>query len=255
MPNRITNQSDGSDSVRYLNASRETLVKTIEQFSSGWKVDRASDDPAALAISEQLRGRIASLNQEIEDTTAMIRKQETAESLLEEFRLQVRNLRAMIKEAMEATTGDGAREILQNAIAAAAQRYDYLARTASYDGTAFFDGSEGSAASLSSLAGIDVSTVDTARNSMAILEKAEAETYAAQVNVRAVEKGVLESRRAALEVTEANLTASESAIRGADTAEEIAVAVREELLLRSDLAMQSHADVNRPAVVSVLFGE
>jgi flagellin len=255
MPNRITNQSDGSDSVRYLNQSHEALLKTIEKLSSGWRVNRASDDPAALVISEQLRSRIASLNQEIENTTMMIRKYETAESVLGELRTQARSVRVMVEAASDVTTGDGARDILQTAVAAAAERYSYLVKTASYNGTVFFDGSEGSMASLSPLTGIDTSSPEAAVNSLRLLDQAEAELYAAQVDIGAVQKYELEARRATLEVTEANLTASEESIRGSDVALDVADMIREKLQMEADIAMMFHAGMNRRAIISILFGD
>lgn len=255
MPNRITNQSEGSDSVRHLNMSHEALLKSMERLSSGWRINRASDDPAALVISEQLRSRIASLNQEIENTTMMIRKYETAESVLGELRLQLRSLRVMVEAAADVTTGDGAREILQNAIAAATERYNHLIKTAAYNGAVFFDGSKGALASLSPLAGVDISSSEAARNSVGVLDQAETDLYAAQVDIGAIQKYELEARLATLEVTEANLTASEESIRGSDTAQDVADMVRQELLMKAEIARMFHSGMNRRAIISVLFGD
>ena len=69
-----------------------------------------------------LRSRIASLNQEIENTTLMIRKHETAESVINEMRSTARNLRVMVEAAADVTTGDGAREILRTAANASVER-------------------------------------------------------------------------------------------------------------------------------------
>lgn len=255
MPFRITNQSEGSDNVRRLNMSHEALLKTMERLSSGWKINRASDDPAGLAVSEQLRSRIASLNQEIENTTLMIRKYETAESVINELRSTSRNLRVMVEAAADVTTGDGAREILQTAANASAERYNYIIKTASYEGGTFFDGSKGSLAFLSPLEEIDLSSPEAAGHSLQKLDQAETQLYAAQIDIGAVEKSDLQARRATLEVTAANLTASEASIRSTDVAEEMAVMVREQILMEAGLALMVHANVDRPAIISALFGD
>jgi len=71
------------------------LFRTMERLTSGLMIYRASDDPAGLVISEQLRAQIGSLNQEIENTTALINKYHTASSTVGELRRQATELRAL----------------------------------------------------------------------------------------------------------------------------------------------------------------
>lgn len=252
---RISNQSEGTENVRRINTTHEALLKTMERLSSGWRINRASDDPAGLVVSEKLRSRIASLNQDIENTTPMIRKYETAESMINELRSTARNLRIMVETAADVTTGDGARDILQHAAGAAVERYNYLVENASYEGAKFFDGSDGALAFLPALEGIDLSNPTAAEISLQKLDQAETQLYAAQVDIGAVQKNDLQARRATLEITAANLTASESDIRDTDVAREMAAMVREEILLDANLALMVHSAVDRPAIISVLFGD
>jgi flagellin len=255
MPLRISNQSEGTENVRRANMSHEALLKTMERLSSGWRINRASDDPAGLVVSERLRSRIASLNQDIENTTLMIRKYETAESMINELRSTARNLRVMVEAAADVTSGEGARDILKHAADASAERYNYLIETASYDGAKFFDGSDGSLAFLPALEGIDLSSPAAAELSLRKLDQAETQLYAAQVDIGAVQKNDLQARRVTLEITAANLTASESSIRDADFAREMATMVREEILLDAGLALMVHSGGDRPAIITALFGD
>ncbi|MDD4050707.1 MAG: flagellin [candidate division Zixibacteria bacterium] len=255
MPQRITNQSEGSENVRRINMTHEALLKTMERLSSGWRIDRALDDPAGLVVLEKIRSRIASLNQDIENTTLMIRKYETAESMINELRSTARNLRVMVEAAEDVTTGEGARDILKHAAAAAAGRYNYLIETASYEGAKFFDGSDEALAFLPRLAGIDLSSPAAAEQSLGIIDQTETQLYAAQVDIGAVQKNDLETHRATLEITAANLTASESTIRDADVAREMAATVRQEILFDAGMALMVHSGVNRPGIISALFGD
>ena len=65
----------GSSLISFnLSSNYLSLMSPLEKLASGLSINRASDGPAALVISEQLRTQIASLNQEIENTSAMIGK-------------------------------------------------------------------------------------------------------------------------------------------------------------------------------------
>ena len=61
------NYNPGSARAAYdLNRSYQTMLRAMEKLSSGLRINRASDDPAGLVISERMRAQIASLNQEID---------------------------------------------------------------------------------------------------------------------------------------------------------------------------------------------
>jgi flagellin len=76
--------------VAALNAHRNMvqndgrLSKTLEHLSSGLKVNRASDGPATLVISEQLRSQIAGLKQAVLNSEAGVALVQTAEAGLNE---------------------------------------------------------------------------------------------------------------------------------------------------------------------------
>ena len=60
--------------LRGINGSRTSMFRSLERLSSGVRINHASDGPADLVISEQLRSQIASLNQEIENVSANINR-------------------------------------------------------------------------------------------------------------------------------------------------------------------------------------
>ncbi|MEZ5360068.1 MAG: flagellin [Candidatus Zixiibacteriota bacterium] len=250
---RINRDISAGESSRGINRSYKSLMKTMEKLSSGLRINRASDDPAGLVISEKMRSRIASLNQEIENTSHAIRKYETADATIGELRSNLTELR---KQALGASNEGFNFESTQDAYQAAAQNavgnYNNVIATASYNGRNMLDGGEGSLADLSQLEGIDLSTPENASAAIAQIDEAMAELDAAQVEIGATQKNELETRRSNLEVTAENLTASESQIRDTDYMKELANQTRDELNLKSGVAMQAHANLSKETVLKLL---
>src|ERR1700710_569382 len=55
---RIQNNLEAFDTHRQLTASSTAAAKAMESLSSGYRINRAADDAAGLAISEKMRGQI-----------------------------------------------------------------------------------------------------------------------------------------------------------------------------------------------------
>ena len=65
MAMRVNHNIAALNALRNLNKTDDDMSQTLERLSSGQKINRAADGPAALVISEQMRGQIASVNQAI----------------------------------------------------------------------------------------------------------------------------------------------------------------------------------------------
>ncbi len=70
------------DAWRQLGQTNQALNKSLEKLSSGFKINRAADNPAGLVISEQMRAQIAGLTQAIENTETATSMVQTAEAAL-----------------------------------------------------------------------------------------------------------------------------------------------------------------------------
>jgi flagellin len=89
------------------------LGATLEKLSTGFKINRASDGPAALVISERLKGQLVSLQQAVETSDRARQMVNTAEAALTE----VSNLLISIQDLIIEAANDGAlsnEEILAN---------------------------------------------------------------------------------------------------------------------------------------------
>lgn len=248
----IRGGNDGN--VIKITSSFNRLYKTLERLSSGLRINSASDDPAGLIISEQLRAQIASLDQQISNTDLAIAKYNTAESAVGGLRSMLTELRTL---AVAAANEGGNDETSQAALASSAnhlvQSFDRSVDTATFNGSNLVDGSEGSLAAIAHLAdqGIDLSSAENAEQSMAAIDAAIAEVDSAQMDLGATVKYDLESTRRSLEVSHQNLVAAESQIRDADFITEYTNLVRDKIVFQAALAMMAHRSLNSMIVIGL----
>src|SRR6201990_1860576 len=81
---RIQNNVEAFNAQRMLSANSEKVSKAMEKLSSGYRINRASDDAAGLAISEKLRGQIGGLAQANRNAGDAISLVQTGEGALNE---------------------------------------------------------------------------------------------------------------------------------------------------------------------------
>jgi flagellin len=226
----------------------------MERLAGGLRINRASDDPAGLVISEQLRSQIGSLNQEIENTTNLIHKYQAGSSTVSELRGQLTEMRSL---AVSATNEGFNDEAAQAAYAATADylvgTYNHTIDTATYNGMNLLDGSEGSLAEVTAIEGIDLSSAESAEASIAVIDEAIAELDSVQVDLGATQANELESRRSSLEVTVENLTAAESQLRDLDYAQEYSNMVGNMIRMQASAALFAHHRLGANTVLQ-LFG-
>ncbi len=250
---RINQNQAGADAIRSINVSYRSLLKTMEKLSSGQRINRASDDPAGLVISEQMRAQIASLSREIQNTSLAIRKYNTADATISQLYSVLHGLRSMAVAAADDSAGDdAAREAYQAAAERAVANYNSIIETASFNDSQLLDGSEGSLAHVSTLDHIDLSTSDAASRTILRLEQALADLNRVQIDIGSCQKYDLEARRSSLEVTAQNLTAAESQIRDADFALGVVEMIRDEIKLKAGIALLAHANVTQRSVLSLM---
>lgn len=73
------------DAQRNLSNTTRSISQVMEKLSSGYRINRASDDPAGLVISEQFRAQIAGLNKAISNSEGSINMIQTSEGALNEI--------------------------------------------------------------------------------------------------------------------------------------------------------------------------
>src|SRR5207249_2495991 len=90
---RIPTSSEAFNAHRQLVGSAGKMAKSMERLSSGFRINRAADDSAGLAISEKLRAQIGGLQQAQRNAQDAVSLVQTAEGALSEVHAMLGRVR------------------------------------------------------------------------------------------------------------------------------------------------------------------
>ena len=145
--------------IQAMNANRMLGIvsgnqaKSTEKLSSGYRINRAADDAAGLAISEKMRSQIRGLTQastNAEDGISMI---QTAEGALNESHSILQRMRQLAVQAANGTETDDDRGNIQDEIEQLQDELDRIAETTEFNTMKLLDGSFDGIASTNTTAG------------------------------------------------------------------------------------------------------
>jgi flagellin len=141
---RINHNVAALNAHRNMVANNAKLGKTLEHLSSGLKINRGSDSPAALVISEQLRAQVAGLTQAVMNSEAGVALVQTAEAALNETNSLLTGLRQLaIHAANEGVNDMVMLEADQAELINALDSIDRISRTCEFGTKRLLDGSHG----------------------------------------------------------------------------------------------------------------
>ncbi len=141
---RINHNTSALNSHRNLQANQMRLGKTLEKLSSGLSVNRASEGPAQLVISEQMRAQIAGLNQAIDNSETAVSLVQTTEANMSEINNLLVGIRQLaIHAANEGVNDSVMLEADQREIENAIETINRIARQAQFGNKRLLDGSNG----------------------------------------------------------------------------------------------------------------
>src|ERR671935_3022094 len=92
---RIQHNVEAFDAQRQLSVTSDKMAKAMEHLSSGYRINRAADDAAGLAISEKLRAQIGGLGQAQRNTQDAISLVQTAEGAMGEVHAMLQRVREL----------------------------------------------------------------------------------------------------------------------------------------------------------------
>src|SRR3954451_16476152 len=92
---RIQNNVEAFNAHRNLASTESSLATSMERLSSGYRINRAADDAAGLAISERLRGQISGLDQAQRNSQDAVSMVQTAEGSLTEVHAMLQRVREL----------------------------------------------------------------------------------------------------------------------------------------------------------------
>mgnify|MGYP002068965118 CR=1 FL=1 len=127
---------------RQLGITQGSLSKSTEKLSSGYKINRAGDNAAGLAISEKMRGQIRGLSQASTNAEDGISLVQTAEGALQETQNILQRMRELAVQAGNDTNTDDDRTQIQKEITQLTQEIDRIATTSEFNTKKLLDGSQ-----------------------------------------------------------------------------------------------------------------
>lgn len=137
---------------RQMGVNNSSTSKNLEKLSSGYKINRAGDDAAGLAISEKMRGQIRGLAMAEQNASNGISLIQTAEGGLNETHAILQRMRELAVQSANGTYKDEVdRENLNKEVDALKEEIDRIATSTHYNGINLLDGSLSSGGGTSSV--------------------------------------------------------------------------------------------------------
>ena len=128
------------NSNRMLGLTTKTQAKATEKLSSGYKINRAADDAAGLAISEKMRKQIRGLTQASANAQDGISAVQTAEGALTEVHDMLQRMNELAVKAANGTQSASDREAIQSEINQLVTEIDRVSITTKFNETYLLKG-------------------------------------------------------------------------------------------------------------------
>ena len=139
---RIQHNIMAMNAYRNYNANTSALSKNLEKLSSGYKINRAGDDAAGLAISEKMRAQITGLNAAQKNVKDGISLVKTAEGAMQEIQDMLNRMDYLATQSANGTYDNEVdRANLQKEVEALKTEINRIADSANFNGIKLMDGS------------------------------------------------------------------------------------------------------------------
>lgn len=146
----------------YRNFSNNTgaLSKNLEKLSSGYRINRAGDDAAGLAISEKMRAQISGLEQAQSNAKSGINLVQTAEGALTEVHSMLNRMVTLANQSANGTfDNETDRANLQKEVTQLTSEIDRIADSSNFNGIKLLDGSLDATVGTPSVSGAALGTI------------------------------------------------------------------------------------------------
>jgi flagellin len=264
---RIQNNVEAFNAQRNLVNTSNQVSKAMEKLSSGYRINRAGDDAAGLAISEKLRGQIGGLQQANRNAGDAISMVQTGEGALNEVHSMLQRVRELAVQYKNGTLSTSDRNAIQSEVNQLKNEIERVGTDTEFNGTKLLntsgtvsfqigagDGQQITAATIS--VGAQVSSAVFALSASGTSDIDEIDTAINNISAARADFGAVQNR---LEHTvnnlasyQENLTASESRIRDADMAQEMSKFSKLQILQQAGTSMLAQANQAPQSVLSLI---
>jgi flagellin len=131
---RIQNNIEAFNAHRNVQQTSDKMSKAMERLSSGYRINRAADDAAGLAISEKLRGQIGGLGQATRNAQDAVSLVQTAEGSLNEVHSMLQRVRELTVQYQNGTLATADKTAIASEVAQLTAEIERIGTTAQFNG-------------------------------------------------------------------------------------------------------------------------
>ena len=270
---RIQHNVTALNAHRNLFNNNSSVGKNLEKLSSGYRINRAGDDAAGLAISEKMRAQITGLNtaqKNAEDGVSLV---QTAEGALTEVHSMLNRMVELATQSANGTYSTGNRSEMQKEVVRLREEIQRISDTSNFNGQTLFkagsivlhvtEQSNGGSITVTlknmnptsmngtNISSLDISTDTGAKTAIDTVKEAIDNISSLRSDFGALQNR-LEHTINNLGVQAENITAAESRIRDVDMAKEMMAYTKNNILVQASQAMLAQANQVPQGVLQLL---
>jgi flagellin len=123
-----------------LTSTNSSLQRSMERLSSGFRINRAADDAAGLAISQKMQAQIGGLNQAVRNANDGVSMIQTAEGALDQVQTMMQRIRNLAVQASSDTNGPDERSAIDVEIQQLKSEIDNISSRTTFNGLGLLNG-------------------------------------------------------------------------------------------------------------------
>jgi len=258
---RINQNIAAQNAYRSLSTSDSQMSKSLEKLSSGFRINRAADDAAGLAISEGLRSQIGGLKVGARNAQDGISVVQTAEGALTEVHSMLQRMNDLSVQYNSGVQNTDSQAALSAEFDALQEEITRIADNTKFNGVALFADNDldfqvgyDSGDTITVDGAASLKSIDT--SAAVITDSTSVQTAIKDVSTQRASLGGLQNRFEhtvnSVNVAIENLSASESRIRDTDMAQEMVSFTRTQILSQASTSMLAQANQSQQGVLSLL---
>lgn len=272
---RINTNIASINANRMLGGTTHSLQESLERLSSGSRINKAGDDAAGLAISENLKAQIRGLRQAKRNAADGVSLVQVTEGGLNEVSNILIRLRELAVQSASDTISDAERSFTNREFQLLKEEVQRIANTTNWNGTPVLNGSQalvdiqvGTRNSLDDRLSYDTAFANANVESLGLAETASGTKLESQMSLDRIDKGIekvqdiraslgamqnrLQSTIRNLQIYDENLSAANSRIRDTDVAEESSTLTKLNILQQAGVSVLSQANVTQKLALRLL---
>ena len=263
------------DAQKNLTGTENDLNNSLAKLSSGFRITKAQDDAAGLAIAVNLAAQIKSYNQSVRNANDALNVVQTADSALNEAQDILTRLRELASQSASSGVSNTERGYIQNEVDGLISEIDRIANATEFNGVSLLNTNAAltfqvgirnvaandqivvttSSATVANLglSVLSLATITSAQGALGIIDTAMQSISSTRATLGAqgnrMEKAIAAATSAAVAIS-----AAQSRIRDVDVAEETSNMSRSQVLLQAGVSVLAQANQLPQVALKLLNG-